>query len=363
MGLRLLATSRLAAIPLFGLLIPALFLTMAGASGQGDSSPQSVTVSQYTYSEPWKQEVDLYLQQNGFNGTVLIAREGEVLFSSGYGKETESTTNSEQTVFRLMSMSKPFTATAIMQLEEQNRLELTDTLDQYVPDFLNGDQITIHHLLSHSSGIPRDFPRVLNATLQQTVDSIKSRSLDFTPGTQYNYSNSGYVVLASIIQTVSGQSYEQYMQDHLFGPLGMTHSGESLLPTDTMPHKAAGYRKNSAGTALIAAPFFVTQSGGGSLYSTVGDLLLWDRALYGNTVLQQSSIAKMFTPNLGNYGYGWSIRPKRGNVVVHNGSGNGFSTFIYRNLDSETLVVVLSNVTDVAAEQIGFDLAAKIPPG
>ncbi|GAA3408005.1 serine hydrolase domain-containing protein [Paenibacillus hodogayensis] len=365
------AKRRSAVVLLLSMLCPLLLVLTACSGDEGKVAEKMSEAANVTANvnqnqnngnaqqDEWKRQADLYLEKNSFNGAVLVARKGEVLFSKGYGKATESAANTPDTVFRIMSLSKAFTAAAILQLQEKNLLQVTDTLDKYVPDFKNGSTITIHHLLSHSSGIPREFPRMLNVPIKETIDAIKSRDLEFAPGTKYSYSNSGYIILAYIIATVSGQSYKQYMEDHIFGPLNMTKSGESIVPEDKKEPMSTGYVKN--GNAVTPAPYFVTQSGGGSLYSTVGDLLLWDRALYGETVLKQSSITKLFAPNLDNYGYGWSYRPKKGNVVVHNGSGSGYSTFIYRKLDSQDLVVVLSNVSDVPAEQIGFELAGKMP--
>jgi CubicO group peptidase (beta-lactamase class C family) len=302
--------------------------TVAGKS-KDLASRETITNSDSTsnVATPWEQEADRFLRQNTFNGTVLIAREGEILFCQGYGKANASKACSPETVYRIASISKQFTAAAILQLEERGLLHVNDTIDKYIPDFKNGERITIHHLLSHTSGIPREFPRIPNATLAETIDQISSYNLDFEPGTEASYSNSGYIMLAYLIQTVSMESYSEYMSNHILKPLNMTSTGEYLHSDDRVAENlATGYTNGKEG--LVEAPFQVTQSGCGSLYSTVCDLLLWDRALYSERILKKSSIEKMYKPNLGSYGYGWRTYPRRPSVVEHGGGGSGISTFI-----------------------------------
>jgi CubicO group peptidase (beta-lactamase class C family) len=308
----------------------------------------------------WEQDADRFLRQNSFNGTVLIAKKGEIMFCQGYGKASESKACWPETVYRLASISKQFTAAAILQLEERGLLHVNDTIDKYIPDFKNGERITIHHLLSHTSGIPREFPRIPTATLEETIDQIRSYNLDFEPATETSYSNSGYIVLAYLIQTVSMESYREYLSNHILKPLNMTSTGEYLHADDRAAENlATGYRNEKEG--LVEAPFHVTQSGCGSLYSTVGDLLLWDRALYSERILKKSSIEKMYKPNRGSFGYGWRINPRRPCVVAHGGTGSGISTNIYRETDTQTLLVILSNDSRAEAEKTTFGLLDLMP--
>ncbi|MNZ86873.1 Penicillin-binding protein 4* [compost metagenome] len=240
---------------------------------------------------------------------------------------------------RIASLTKSFTAAAIMKLVEENQLDLNDSLESYLPGFENGQQITIHMLLSHTSGLTSNFPREKGMTLQQTIDAVKDKPLAFEPGSDFKYSNVGYMLLGAIIEKVSGTSYGNYVSANFFQPLGMNHSGEAGTTVPTIK----GYISNHGEWSLAGE--YISQPGSGTIYSTLDDLLKWDAALNDEHVLQAASLEKMFTPySYKNYGYGWMIDNTRTPAVLfHNGSGTGYSTGISRDQDGGVTIILLGN--------------------
>ena len=305
-------------------------------------------------------------KDNAFMGTVLVAKDGKVLFSNGYGfaNAEHNVPNTPDTKFRLGSLTKQFTAVAIVQLEEQGKLKVTDPACNYLPNCpATWRPITIHHLATHTSGLfnfteDPDHARasVLPSPPAQTLEKIRNKPLDFPPGTQFGYSNSGYAALALIIEKASGLPYPQYLDKHVFTPAGMQNSGHDSH-TPILPNRATGY--SGSGQNLHHAPYvdMTNPIGAGDLYSTVQDLLLWDQALRTDVLLK--SRAKLFTPEKESYSYGWEVtrlfnRP----VHTHDGGINGFSTVILRFPEDNLVSIVLSNNSSPATGRIGHDMAA-----
>jgi len=323
-----------------------------------------------------KQELDDYLKAAHevwkFHGAVLVAKDGKVLFKKGYGMANIElgVPNTTEMKFQIGSITKQFTATAIMQLQEKGLLSLDDPITKHLPDYPKetGDSITIHHLLSHTSGIPNytNMPGVMdNKALKISVEDLmatfKDEPLDFEPGEKYQYSNSNYIVLGAIIEKLSGKAYEDYIQENIFEPLGMDNSGYDHRDR-IMKNRAAGYSQDEKGE-LVNAEFvhMSTPYAAGALYSTVGDMFIWDQALYTDKLLKKSSLDKMFTPNKGNYGYGWVIQDSFGHKCIwHNGGIFGFYTTIDRWVDDKVCVVVLSNNDGAPVETISRSLAAMV---
>lgn len=325
-------------------------------------------------SQTLQEKVDEYLnaweKMGRFSGSVLIAKEGKVLFSKGFGmaNHEHDIPNTTQTKFRTGSVGKQFTTASVMQLKEQGKLNVDDTLDKYIPDYPHGDKITIHHLLTHTSGIvnvtslPEFQQRIrLPTTLEQNIQLFKEKPLEFEPGEKFKYCNSGYLLLGYIIEKVSGQSYEEYLKDNIFGPLGMENSGYDH-PSTILKHRASGYNLTKKG--LINGPYndMSAPHAGGALYSTVEDLLLWDQGLYTETILKKSSLDKMFTPFKGNYGYGWRIDEIFGHKRIHHGGSiiGGFQMHIARYVDDGILIVFMCNLQPVNTRKISEDLAAIV---
>jgi CubicO group peptidase (beta-lactamase class C family) len=305
-----------------------------------------------------------------FQGSVLTAKNGVVVLKQGVGLADISTNaaNTPSTRFLIGSVAKAFTAAAILQLEEKGKLRLSDPIVKYLPEYpaKTGARITIHHLLSHTSGVPEaaTSPQQLGDISkpkkpQDLMALFKDRQLDFEPGEKYQYSNSGYVILGAIIETVSGQSYYAYVQDQIIRPLGMKDSGYSE-DYNERPGFARGYGEGRDGR-LIPAPYIHPSLGyaAGALYSTVEDMLKWDQALSSEKILSRVSLDKMFRPVKDDYGYGWLITETFGRKDIFHGGGTpGFSAWVERWPGEKMFVAVLANTAPAPAGEIGRSLAA-----
>ena len=293
------------------------------------------------------------VEMNLFSGSLLVAKGGEVVLAKGYGlaNREHGVPCGPETKYRLGSVTKQFTATLIMQLQEEGKLNVEDKLTDYIPDYPDGDKITIHHLLTHTSGVPNftGFPEyvktmMIPATLEEIIERFKHKPLDFEPGEKFSYSNSGYLLLSYILEKASGESYEELLRERILEPLEMEATGYDHHET-ILPHRATGYALERMEVRNSAYIDMSIPSGAGAMYSTVGDLFKWDRALYTEMLLTQGSLEKMFTPFKSDYGYGWDIREVDGKKVISHGGGvNGFLTKITRFVDDDMLVVVLCNI-------------------
>lgn len=302
-----------------------------------------------------------YNEYGQFNGSVLVAENGRVIYKKGYGLANMEwkTPNEPDTKFRLASVTKQFTAAAILQLVDQGKIKLDGKITDYLPDYRKdtGDRVTIHQLLNHTSGIPSytsqpGFFENVSRNPFTVTDFIKKHSvgdLEFEPGTKYSYNNSGYFLLGAIIEKVSGKSYDQYLKDNIFTPLGMNNSGYDRH-SSLLSKRASGYSKTPKG--YVNAPYLDMSIpySAGSLYSTVEDLYLWDQALYTDKVISAKSRELMFTPGLDDYGYGFGIRkisfgPNVPPVteITHSGGINGFSTLIVRLVADKRVIILLDN--------------------
>lgn len=342
-----------------------IFLLIAGSAfGQTPAvlSPEQIV-----------SKVDEYMSAaervDRFSGTILLARDGKPIVSKGYGMaNTEwDIPNSPRTAFRLGSVTKQFTAAAIMLLQERGKLSVSDPACKYVAECPPAwEPITIRHLLTHTSGIPNytAFPgflekkAILPITTAKLLAEYKAKPLDFVPGEKNSYSNSGYHLLGLIIEKASGKSYENFLQENIFTPLGMKQSGYDR-PRDLIKWRAAGYQRS--GDGYVNAPYIdmLIPYAAGALYSTAGDLLIWDQALYTEKLLTQKSLDEMFTPFKNNYAYGWSVgkRFERASIS-HGGAIHGFSSQISRYPDDRVTVIVLSNVQGTSTDKVANALAA-----
>ncbi|HET6890945.1 MAG TPA: serine hydrolase [Pyrinomonadaceae bacterium] len=314
--------------------------------------------------------MDALVKAGWFNGSILVARNGIVLASKGYGMANFEldVPNTRQTKFRLGSITKSFTAMAIMLLQERGKLSDQDSICKYLSECPTGWQpITLRNLLSHTSGLAKhdkagDYLKtaMVPMTLTQLIDSFKNKPADFKPGEKFDYNNNGYILLGYVIEKVSGQSYEAFMRDNIFIPLKMMDSGyDDHDPI--IKNRAAGYRRNE-GTLLNAA--YIDQSqpfSAGALYSTTEDLLRLDQALYEGKFLSQKSLDAMFTPVSGNYGYGWFVNKQFNRLAIsHPGGMPGSSAMITRYPEDKLLIVVLSNLENSQIIRASNDLAAIV---
>jgi CubicO group peptidase (beta-lactamase class C family) len=312
-----------------------------------------------------------YQELGLLNGSALVADRGEIVIKKGYGLANMEwgIANTPDTKFRLGSITKQFTATLVMQLVEQGKLDLAAPITRYLPDYpaRTGDKVTIHHLLNHTSGIVgyTELPS-FGATVRNPYPPAKfadeffaKLDLLFEPGTKFSYNNSGYFLLGVILEKVTGQTYERLLRERIFAPLGMNDSGYD----ETQPllsKRAAGYDKRFDGSYVNTSYIDMTQPyAGGSLYSTVDDLFRWDQAFYTEKVLTATSKDRMFTPGLSNYGYGWTItKPNGVTTIAHGGGINGFNTLITRNPESKRVVVLLNNTGGAPLDQIADGIRA-----
>jgi len=298
-----------------------------------------------------------------------VAKGGKVLLEKGYGMANIElgVPNGPDTKFRLGSITKQFTSAAILQLEEQGKLSVNDLACKYVPECPDTwKTITIHQLLTHTSGIPSytdggEFMKPAMMRIPRTPLEVllltNDKSLEFQPGEKYKYDNSGYIFLGVIIEKVSGEKYADYLRKHIFGPLDMQDSGYDVT-AEILKNRAAGYAPQPGGGFRNAE--YIDMSlpyAAGSLYSTARDLYRWDRSLYTEKVLSKASKEKMWTPVKNNYGYGWGINVRGRKQVSHGGGINGFSTFIARYPDDDAFVVVLSNNQQANSGAIAAGLA------
>jgi len=313
--------------------------------------------------------VKAYAGKTGFMGSVLVAKGGAVLFEKSYGMADLEwdVPNTPDAKFRLGSITKQFTATAILQLQEHGKLSVDDPITKYVdgaPEAWKG--ISIHHLLTHTSGIPSytEFPdfakpkfmRVPLAPLEIVMLS-KDKPLEFQPGEKWKYDNTGYVLLGYIIEKVSGENYSEYLKKHVFEPLDMKDSGYDWSRT-VLQQRASGYHWGGASYLNAEYLDMSLPHAAGSLYSTVRDLYRWDRSLYTEKVLSKKSLDRMFTPVKNDYAYGWFVtRSKDRTRVTHGGGINGFATIITRYPDQQAVVIVLSNVENGDSGGIATRLA------
>ena len=304
-----------------------------------------------------------------FSGAVLIARGSRVLVDKAYGMANceLAVTNTPQTRFRIASVSKQFTAAAVLLLEQRKLLSTDDTVAKFIPDFSRGKEITIHHLLTHTSGITgsmENLPEIqqdLQAfhPLVDLAEMLKKSVPESPPGSRTAYSNKNYILLAYIVEKVSGEHFGPFLRHSIFEALDMNDTGSEEY-MEVVPHLATGYEPGVFGVEAAPIDDWWNNVGAGTIYSTVEDLYKWDRALYSDKLLTAGSRKKMFTEYLqGGYGYGWGFRERFGRkVIAHNGREPGFVADISRYVDDDAVTIVVGNIGSGAADLIRQDLGA-----
>jgi CubicO group peptidase (beta-lactamase class C family) len=311
--------------------------------------------------------VQTYVRDNTFMGAVLVARGSDVILSKGYGSANLewNIPNTPATKFRLGSITKQFTAASILLLEERGKLKLDDPIKKYVPDApVAWDAITIFNLLTHTSGIPNftGLPeykslQLVDTPVVKTIATVRDKPLDFVPGEKMSYSNSGYIVLGYVIERITGGSYEKFVTDNIFTPLGMKDSGYDSN-TAIIPRRAAGYTPSPTGRVNAGFVHMSIPYAAGALYSTSEDLLRWEQGLFGGKLISAASLAKMTTPFKSDYALGVMVQTAGGRKVVQHGGGiEGFNTFLAYYPDDKLTVAVLANLNGQAPDQIAAKLA------
>ncbi|GAB4048215.1 serine hydrolase [Spirosoma litoris] len=297
-----------------------------------------------------------------FNGTVLVAQKGSILLQKGYGwrNEPAKIPNDTTSIYQLGSITKTFTGAAILQLQEEKKLSIKDKLSRYLPDYPNGDQITIEQLFAHTSGI-YDYKGVLYSkdsleftrpvSKERILSTFKDKPLANEPGKTVNYSNSGYFLLGLIIEKVAQQPFETVIRERFIRPLQLTRTGFDFINRQT-PDKTTGYTywKDSVLVAVRSLDSTAAYAAGG-MYSSVGDLYRWTQAFRSTQLLKPASQRLAFTPiKPGNWSCGWGINyfVNHKKLVFQNGNLPGFATFLVLIPDDDTVLIMLANVDDTS---------------
>jgi len=309
---------------------------------------------------------------NNFNGNVLVAKSGNILYQKAFGYRNYETKEllDIHSVFELASVSKQFTAMGILLLKEKGKLALSDSLRKFFPE-LPYHHVTIQHLLTHTSGLPdyetnmaKKWDRKKIAFNNDVIAFLAKEKIpfNFTPGSKWEYSNTAFQMLASIIEKVANQSFHDYMQQNIFTPLNMKHTrvyNTRRSTKDTIPNYAYGYvysdslKKYILPDSLAAYDFVIYLDGiqgDGIINSTIGDLLKWDRAIKNHTLLNKHSQEAMLSPqstdsaSKNSYGYGvFIVKNKFGEEITHSGGWPGYATSLSRNVKEDITIIVLSN--------------------
>lgn len=291
--------------------------------------------------------------------SVGIYQDDEVLYEKGYGLADLESKEASGTLtnYRLASVTKQFTAMAILQLVASEKLTLSETLTDIFPGFPSyGKQIQVRHLLNHTGGL-RDYEDLIpggqteQVTDRDVLDMMKQQnSTYFTPGSQYRYSNGGYCVLAQIVEARSETSFAKFVERNIFRPLGMTESRVYVKPSFEISHRAYGHSRSGGGFTRTDQSVTSATQGDGGVYTSTRDFLPWDRALYTDVLIPLDLLKQAFTPGVLNsgaktsYGFGWQIGTYRGLLRhSHTGSTIGFRTAVQRFPDKHFTVVVLVN--------------------
>lgn len=313
----------------------------------------------------------LFAVHKDFSGVVLVARQGKPAYHRAFGlRDVESGfPNDTTTLFELASVSKQFTGMVIMMLKEEGKLNYDDPLAKYIPE-VPYPGITIRHLLTHTSGLP-DYQKIMDENWDKTKVAGNPEIIQyliayhppkvFEPGERYEYSNTGYVLLGSVAEVVSGKDFIELARERIFQPVGMTSTDiRTLEAKAAIENFAKGYVYMEEKHRYIRADSFPSSNyivwlgarkGPGRISSTARDLLRWDRALYGTSLISQEVLAEAYTPfklrndSLSNYGFGWQLhrKPGLGRKIWHTGSNPGYSTRIARYPDVDNTVIILSN--------------------
>jgi CubicO group peptidase (beta-lactamase class C family) len=338
--------------------------TLAGANQVSSASETSPDLTRM------EEVVRSYLSEKKFMGSVLVVRGNNVLLNKGYGFANLEwdIPNSPSAKFRLGSITKQFTAASILLLEERGKLKVDDPVKKYMPDAPAAwDKITLFNLLTHSSGIPNftGFPDYASqepfaTTPEQLVARFRDKPLDFQPGEKMSYSNSGYVLLGYLIEKISGESYEKFVQENIFTRLGMKDSGYDSNSAIIL-HRAAGYAPGPDGPIHAGFINMTVPLSAGALYSTTEDLLRWEQGLFGGKVLSPSSLQKMTTPFKNDYAFGLQVHMVNGRKLIDHGGGiEGFNTMLAYYPEEKLVVIVLGNLNGLAPQEIASKLAAVV---
>lgn len=341
------------------------------ASGPDLSTLELAGEKTYMFSEAeihyYDEEITGLMLRSRFNGQVLVARHGTIVYSRcfGFADFRNSTALTAETPFQLASISKTFTSTAILLLHQEGKLHIDSLVLNYIPEFPYPG-ITVRHLLNHTSGL-QNYMWVMErfwtqSRMPSNEDMLATfikhkRPLDFVPGTRWAYSNTGFAVLGLLVERVSGQRYPDFLRERIFTPLGMLNTFVYDVHQELKPeNRAYGFRPNRGRYYLIPDVSHDGVFGDKGIYSTAEDLYKWDQAIYRNELLSPElwhlafEKAQLKNTNTVNYGLGWRLQSFRDHRIVHHpGRWNGFRTSFKRYIDDEATLILLSNTnTNIA---------------
>jgi len=356
------------------IIIICILISACGIAIEADPTSDYISISDTVENSPTLQSIsdqvsgdlgeqlDKYITEDNplFSGSILVAREGEILLSKGYNYANWELKhpNSSQTGYRISSITKPFTAVLVMMLAEKDFIKLEDRLCAYLPNCPSAwTGITIEHLLAHTSGVP-EYTRLPGAAEMSRdprntaalIDLFRNEELDFLPGERYAYSNSNYILLGALIEQVTSSRYEIFLQTAILNPLEIKNSGLDH-PDLIINDRAAGYQIQ--GRTLVNAPFLDMSNAYATagMVSTIQDLYRFDQALSSGQLLKPEMQEAMYTPQFaadgsgGDYGLGWQINEFEGHRIIgHTGSINGFHAYLGRYLDDRVTIILLSNI-------------------
>jgi len=327
-------------------------------------SENSTNEEKYKKLDEWLSNLN---KKGRFSGTVLLARDEEIFFSNSYGFEDVNETKvfSENSSFNLASVSKQFTSMAIVLLKHKGKLSYQDSIADYIPELNLFKEATIEQLLHHTSGVPDyitmaskewDKRKVLKTSDVISILKSNGSSLKFPPGEKFEYSNTGYVLLAEVVKRVSGESFADFMKNNVFIPSEMHHTKIFNLLSEFEPkNRVYGFKKKhwllGGAKNLKDLNYFDGVSGDGAVYSSAVDLYKWNRAILEGKIIPKSEYDRAFESGRTHegketgYGYGWLLKGK--GIVEHAGGWQGFSSYIYRDLPKNSLIVVLDNSSNV----------------
>ncbi len=356
------------------ILVPILLFTVWRIVSQ--PSPRLTEVTRYAQNGKIASRVDSLLSQQAahqqFSGSVLIAYRDQVLLSKGYSMADwrRRVPNTPHTRFYLGSTSKQFTAMAILILQERGKLHVSDHLCTYiVPCPPAWRPVTIHEVLTHTSGIPQlDASSLSTASPRSWIASFNGFSLVYTPGSQFSYCSICYQILGYVVEQVSGESYSAFLQQAIFGPLHMKDSGSGDADYTSAPGHAPGYANwqvLDTYAGMDVTPQWTFLFGSGLVYSNAEDMYRWDQALSHQTLVSQQTLKEAFTPYVASqyagssYGYGWFIAhsPVPGHRLIwHDGKIPGFRSYIGRYPDDGVTIIILSNLATVDEMALAHEL-------
>lgn len=326
--------------------------------------------------EKKKQEIDsiikAYASVNKFNGTALIHYQNKIIFERSYGWQDaeKKIPNQNKSIYQIASLTKSFTALVIVKLDEEGKLSVKDPISKFIPDYPRGNEITIEHLLTHSSGIyealrNKEYVRLLHTgeiiNKDKELSFFKNEPLDFKPGTQFSYTNSGYILLGVIIEKVTGLSYENAVRKFILNPLKMTHTGFDYLDLKS-PYKTVPYSYISKTRQDKTEIWNSTLTGpAGQIYSTVEDLYNYYKGLRDYKIVSKEAFKKATTPYLSGYGYGWFIDDLYGKKLINHGGNIEGSTSYFAMLPKDDIsIILLNNITSKKLEKAGNTILAAL---